>query len=305
MWTIHLPEPFFPQRNAVTTTARRPTPADPTPTLTPISRTRAATTRNLPPELGADAVAVLEGDTFMFSNAVGDVPSGSIGGLVHADTRFLGRWELTINNAPLLVLSADTVDYYSAAFFLTNAELPGMRANTLGVRRERFIGDGMHERITLESFAEEPISIHLRLAVGTDFADLFEIKDVVADRSAKIIREHAPDGSRLDFSYRNESFEVRTEVWADPPASRIEGDDLVWEVKLGRNHRWCCELNVPLHHGPMDVIPAHRRFGDIFRDVGGDLCAQWQTKAPLLNTDYELLRDVIAKSMQDLLALRM
>src|SRR5262249_2252499 len=36
-----------------------------------------------------------------------------------------------------------------------------------------------------------------------------------------------------------------------------------------------------------------------------DLCAQWRTKAPLLHTDSELLRDVIDKSMHDLLALRM
>jgi hypothetical protein len=115
----------------VTTRARRPTPADPTPALKPGGQTRATTTRNLPPELGADAVAVLEGDTFMYSNAVGDVPSGSIGGLVHEDTRFLGRWELTINNAPLLVLSADTVDYYSAAFFLTNPELQAVADETL------------------------------------------------------------------------------------------------------------------------------------------------------------------------------
>jgi glycogen debranching enzyme len=290
----------------VTTRARRPTPADPMPALKPGGQTRAATTRNLPPELGADAVAVLEGDTFMYSNAVGDVPSGSIGGLVHEDTRFLGRWELTINDAPLLVLGADTVDYYSAAFFLTNPELPGLGANSVGVRRERFVGDGMHERISLESFSEKPVSIRLRLAVGTDFADLFEIKDVAAwDRSARITRAHALDGSRLRFSYRNESFEVRTEVTVDPPASRVEGDDLVWDLKLRRNLRWCCELTVPLRYGPLDVIPPHRRFGEIFRDSGEDLCAQWQTRAPLLRTDAELLRDVIHKSMQDLLALRM
>ncbi|KAB1948553.1 hypothetical protein F8271_02140 [Micromonospora sp. ALFpr18c] len=38
--------------------------------------------RNLPPELGPDAVGVLDRRTFLFSNATGDVPVGSIGGLV-------------------------------------------------------------------------------------------------------------------------------------------------------------------------------------------------------------------------------
>jgi hypothetical protein len=60
--------------------------------------------RPLPPELGPNAVAVLDGITFMYSDAVGDVPRGSIGGLVHEDTRRLNRWELTINGSPLLTL---------------------------------------------------------------------------------------------------------------------------------------------------------------------------------------------------------
>src|SRR5262245_52635911 len=234
------------------------------PGVTPDHRAPSATVRKLPPELGAGAIAILEGQSFMFSNAMGDVPAGSIGGLVHDDTRFLSRWELTINGAPLLVLGSDMVDPFSAAFFLTNPDLPGLGANSVGVRRQRFVGDGLHERIELESFAEEPVSIEVRLAVGTDFADLFEIKEVVRDRSAQITRSHAPDGSRLGFSYRNESFEASAEVEIDPRADRVEGDDLIWVLRLERGRAWRCELNVPLHFGPVDVLPAHRHFREVF-----------------------------------------
>ncbi|MDG4759097.1 hypothetical protein [Micromonospora sp. WMMD710] len=62
--------------------ARRPTPADPMPHLTRRSDIPSETVRNLPPELGPDAVGVLDRRTFLFSNATGDVPVGSIGGLV-------------------------------------------------------------------------------------------------------------------------------------------------------------------------------------------------------------------------------
>ena len=96
--------------------------------------------RTLPPELGPDAIAVLEGRTFMYSDSVGDVPRGSIGGLVHADTRFLSRWALTINGAPFLVLRAGIIDYYSAEFVLTNPRLEGLEANSVGLRRLRFVG---------------------------------------------------------------------------------------------------------------------------------------------------------------------
>ena len=60
----------------------------------------------------------------MFSNSVGDVPPRSIGGFVHDDTRFLSRWELTLNGRPLSLLKSGTVNYYSAALFITNETCP-------------------------------------------------------------------------------------------------------------------------------------------------------------------------------------
>ena len=118
------------------TTTRRPTPADPMPSAWPEGKRPSDIVRSLPPELGPDAVAVLEGISYTYSNGRGDVPAGSIGGLVHEDTRLLNPWELTLNGASLLVLDSGTVDHYSAAFFLTNGNLPGLSANKVGVRRQ-------------------------------------------------------------------------------------------------------------------------------------------------------------------------
>jgi hypothetical protein len=117
-----------------------------------------------PPELGTDAIAILEGRTFMYSDSRGDVPTGSVGGLLHDDTRFISKWELTLNGQPLSVLKSQVVDYYSAAFFLTNPDLPGIRANTLTVRRLRFVGGGLHEQIVVANAASEPVRFQLRLS---------------------------------------------------------------------------------------------------------------------------------------------
>src|SRR5581483_5524387 len=121
-----------------TGSTRRPTPADAHPEPRPPERS--ADAGSYPPELGTDAIAILEGRTFMFSNAFGDVPTGSIGGLLHDDTRFLSCWELRLNGRPLSLLKSQTVDHYSAAFFLTNPELPNLRAYSLSIRRFRFVG---------------------------------------------------------------------------------------------------------------------------------------------------------------------
>jgi glycogen debranching enzyme len=283
---------------------RRPTPADPLPGGRPGDRPLSEVVRELPPELGPNAVAVLEGISFMHSNALGDVPRGSIGGFVHEDTRLLNRWELTLNGSSLLALDSGAADHYSAAFFLTNAELPGLPANRMAVRRQRFVGDGLHERIDVQCFGGERVSCQLRLGVGTDFADILEIKETVRDRSQQITRAHAPDGSRLVFSYRKDNVDLRTEVLVKPPAGRVEGDDLVWDLRLEPGQQWTCELSVPARYGPGSTMPTHRHFGEVFDGDAEDPASRWRAAAPMLESDSDLLRNVFGKSVWDLVSLR-
>lgn len=284
------------------TTVHRPTPADPMPDRE--NQPAMTNVRQMPAGLGPDAVAVFEGSAFIIGDAAGNIVHGSVGGLVHEDTRLLDRWELTINRAQPHVLLSDNVDDFSAAFYLTNSDLPGFPAHTIDVRRQRFVAcDGLYERIQLESFADGPISIELRLAVGTDFADVFEMKKTVRDRSAEIVKAHADDGSQLDFSYRKGDFQAHTHVYAQPAADRVDGDDLVWDLSLNPGQQWGCELKVPLH-GQREITSAPRQFGQVFEGEPGEPVSDWRAYQPDLYADAELLREVREKAVMDLGALR-
>jgi glycogen debranching enzyme len=286
------------------TTVRRPTPADPAPVGASKAQGPTTNIRAMPPSLGPNAVSVFESSAFMVADAAGDVPRGSTGGLVHEDTRIINRWELTVDHARLGVLRSDAVDAYSASFFLTNPTLPGLPAHTIGVRRQRFLGcSGLHDRIQLQSFAEKAVTIQLRLGVGVDFADLFEMKDVVRDRSQEISRSHSADGSQLNFSYRNGLFEAQTQVQADPAASRVEGDDLVWDLLLEPRGEWRCELTVPLH-GNDDVMSRHQQFGDVLDRDQDEAVARWLAYLPKMEADSDMVRNAREKSIVDLAALR-
>jgi glycogen debranching enzyme len=186
--------------------ARRPTPLDPTPNARPQASGERDEEKAYPPELGADAIAILEGRTFMFSDSLGDVPPGSIGGLLHDDTRFVSGWRLTIEDRSLSLLKSKAVDYYSAAFFLTNPDLPSIRANTLSIRRMRFVGGGVHEQIAIYNASAGAVRFRLRLEVTADYADLFEVKSRVRDRSADIDVEHDPEEGLLHFHYERDGF---------------------------------------------------------------------------------------------------
>jgi glycogen debranching enzyme len=289
---------------APTMTAPRATPANPMPGVTTDRSIPSSEGRNLPPELGTDAVAILEGRSFMYSNGVGDVPGGTIGGLVHADTRFLNRWVLTLNGKPLLALRGGAVDYYSAAFIVTNGQMPGLRPNSVAIRRLRFVGNGLQERIIAHNYSDKRLTAELRLATGNDFADLFEIKDRVRDRSAEISRDHAANGSRLRYRYQHDGFQAETVVMASTPATRVEGDDFIWDLDLEPDAEWTCDLRVPLKLGPNEVQPSHEGFGEVFAPSGDDTVSRWRAQLPQFESDSPLLAPVMRRSGEDLVALR-
>ena len=316
----------LPEAKAASAAGRRPTPLDPYPEPRP--EVEGGDEKSYPPELGTDAIAILEGRTFMFSDSLGDVPAGSIGGLLHDDTRFLSGWELTLNGQPLSLLKSRVVDYYSAAFFLTNREMPGLRANTLTVRRFRFVGNGLHEQVGVYNSSSEAVRFELRLRVGADFADLFEVKSVVRDRSAKIDIEHDPDLSLLHFHYENEGYLAETNVEVrrsgvirrgleerlDPSSMTepeplqehkpaIDGNDLVWDVELDSRTGLVFVLRVTVRVNETVLEPMHDEFGEEQQQVEGAL-TNWLDEVPRFQSDNAVLKNVFDKSILDLAALR-
>jgi glycogen debranching enzyme len=295
---------------------RRPTPFDPYPQ--PRSPEDLGDEEAYPPALGTDAIAILEGRTFMFSDALGDVPAGSVGGLLHDDTRFLSRWELTLNGRPLSPLKSRAVDYYSAAFFLTNPEMAGLRASTLTVRRLRFVGGGMHEQISVYNPTPHPVRFELRLAIGVDFADLFEVKSEVRDRSASIDVEHDPDERTLHFHYEVPGFLAETNVriahsrvvpgvetvhGGEDLPPRIEGDDVVWDVELGPRRMLFALARVTVRVNERVLEPMHDDFGEQQQLSDGALTS-WLAEVPRFRCDSALLGSVLQRSIVDLAALR-
>ncbi|MFN2544071.1 MAG: glycogen debranching N-terminal domain-containing protein [Actinomycetota bacterium] len=282
-------------------TAFRPTPLDPYPKRSEAVEA-AGDEQRYPPELGPDAIAILEGRTFMFSDAFGDVPAGSVGGLLHEDTRFIGTWRLTLDGGPLTLLKSRVVDYYSAVFYLTNPDLPGIRARGLSIRRQRFVGDGLHERIEVANVLTKPLRFELRLAVGTDFADLFEVKSAVRDRSAGMDVEHDPSHPTLHFHYENGPFLAETNVHASK-AARIDGDDLVWDLELQPREEWEVTLRVTVRVNDRVLEPMHEEFGEQREHAEGSLTT-WLDEVPRFRCESPLLQSVLDKSLVDLAALR-
>lgn len=124
-------------------------------------------------------VTLLEGSTFCISASSGDVHRDRPQGLFVADTRLLSCWRLAVDGAPVQNLSTieEPAEPYRATFVGRTPPRQWLADSTMLVLRDRLVGDGMREDVVLRNLGAEPVGIILSLAVDSDFADLFAVKE--------------------------------------------------------------------------------------------------------------------------------
>jgi hypothetical protein len=208
------------------------------------------------------ALTILEGSTFCVSDERGDILD-PVMGLFADDTRFLSRWVLTINGERPLRLSSDKVEYFSAAFYLRNPIAGGLEQDVLSIGRDRFIGDGMQEHIVVQNHAPHPVEFELALEVGTDFADIFAVKEhdfalgnpaEAAPLPGFALAEYEPDGNQFVFMDDSERL---TQVLLSQPGE-VNGRKVRYEIALGAREEWRLRADVIPSLDGVRIAPARR-----------------------------------------------
>ncbi|HET9848230.1 MAG TPA: glycogen debranching N-terminal domain-containing protein [Candidatus Dormibacteraeota bacterium] len=250
----------------------------------------------------ADDLTVLDGNTFFVSDRAGDVePSEMPNGFFHGDMRHLSTWRLLVNGHPIHVLTSRTVDYYSAAIFATLASVSVGENPPISIRRDRFTAGGVHEDLTVENHSDQPQAITIEVHYGTDFADLFEVKDHMPKRGQL---RTAVDGSSARLIYTHKGFR-RDTIVGFSDEFRVGERSAQLELKLAPRGSWQTCIDIApvvdgtenrLHHG-------ERRFGNPQPNMPTTF-DRWMAEAPRLMTDNDVLRHTYKQSLIDLAALR-
>jgi glycogen debranching enzyme len=157
-----------------------------------------------------DHIEVLkQGDTFGLFDRYGDIHSlrtGSLG-LYHEGTRFLSRFELTINGErPLLLSSTVKEDNVLLNVDLTNPDMTHegqveISRGALHLSRARFLWQGLcFERLRVHNYSLLPVPVRLSISVDADFADLFEVRGKVRSRRGRRLEAvMSKDGISLGY----------------------------------------------------------------------------------------------------------
>src|SRR5215470_18075931 len=131
-------------------------------------------------------LTLIDGKTFLSTTVAGDImPAGAPDvGFFHDDTRFLSHLELRVSGHRTVVLSSSTEKTFVSQIELTTGNITlrdsyDVPENTIHIRREQLLAsDVFFDRLTFENFNLKAVEFDVKLALGADFVDVFQVRGV-------------------------------------------------------------------------------------------------------------------------------
>jgi glycogen debranching enzyme len=246
-----------------------------------------------------NTINILDGSTFLVSSPNGDIDAkpDEAQGLFFKDMRHLSKWKLTIEGIPLDVLSTDVTEYYYSQHFCVPPTGTIYKNPTLSIIRRRFVGDGFVEDLTVFNHGTEAEEVELRLDIGCDFADLFEVKDALKKKGEFYL---AIRDRRLVLGYKRDSFLRETLISSTTPITEGTVNGILFRVTLQPKSAW----NTKLHVTPVTGETVHRpKFATTAGNTMRRNLKGWFEQAPTVTCHPEAVR-LYMRSLLDIAALR-
>ena len=252
-------------------------------------------------------LTILEGSTFCISDERGDIGAKTSGFFAH-DTRFLSRLVLTVGGATPLPLSSGRVEHFRAAFYLRNGTTTGLPRDSISISRERFVGTGMQERVTLRNESPERLEVEVAIEAEADFADIISVKHHDFSLGDPDLAEALPppapaslDGTGRHLSIVDPRGDLGTQLVFSKPG-RLEERAMTFGVALQPHERW--EVTVDARPWLDEELETFEEL-DAERESASDVVAAWTLRVPRVRGGWESLRRSFDRSIGDLAALRM
>jgi glycogen debranching enzyme len=244
-------------------------------------------------------------DTFIVLDSHGDIGASAGGpdGLFNADTRYLARLELALDDVQPLLLGSNLRDDNSALTVdLTNPDVYRdgrivLQKDMLHIVRTIFLWRGTaYQRIGVQNHGDRPASFELTLLFDNDFADLFEVRGEKRLRrgvgSSKLL---GPADVRLDYSGLDGKSRT-TALHFDPRPTRLAVNAATYQLELAAQATSAlfvaasCNKPATLKPAPFfRGLLAHRR--EMRQSTAG---------ATSIETSNNIFNEVLCQSMADL-----
>src|SRR5262245_42093423 len=245
-------------------------------------------------------VRILDGNTFVVSDDAGDIDASPTepNGLFSYDTRFLSTWALTLDGKRLTTLSVDDLQYFETRYFPVPDTGSIYVDATLSVIRQRTVEHGFHERLTIMNHDDNVVDLTVRVEPGTDFADMFEVKDALGKKGKTYTRI---DHGGLTFGYERETLR-RAPAISSAATADVDEPGTSFTVHIEPQKEWTTMLRaeaVMLGPDGEQVLPNHAD-DEPGRNNRIEELDAWLSGAPRLECDWEPLQVTYQRSLVDL-----
>ncbi|MHC2436555.1 amylo-alpha-1,6-glucosidase [Bradyrhizobium sp. USDA 4451] len=244
-------------------------------------------------------------DTFIVLDSHGDIGASAGGpdGLFNADTRYLARLEMVLEDVQPLLLGSNMRDDNSALTVdLTNSDVYRddrltLPKDTLHIVRSIFLWRGtFYQRIGLQNHGDHAASFDLALLFDNDFADLFEVRGERRPRrgigSSKLL---GPTDVVLEYCGLDEQTRI-TALHFDPRPTRLSVNAATYHFDLEPAQVTslfvAVSCNKPIMQKPVPFfrgLLAHRR--EMRNSSAG---------AASIETSNNIFNEVLCQAMADL-----
>ena len=244
-------------------------------------------------------------DTFIVLDSHGDFGAspGGPDGLFNADTRYLARLEMVLEDVQPLLLGSNMRDDNSALTVdLTNSDVYRdgrltLQKDTLHIVRSIFLWRGTaYQRIGLQNHGDHAASFDLTLLFDNDFADLFEVRGERRPRrgigSSKLL---GPTDVVLEYCGLDEQTRI-TALHFDPRPTRLSVNAATYHFDLEPGQLTSLfvtvSCNKPIMQKPVPFfrgLLAHRR--EMRNSSAG---------AASIETSNNIFNEVLCQAMADL-----
>lgn len=249
---------------------------------------------------GVGALTVLDGSSFCLTASNGDMLPGSPHGAFFHDTRYISEWNISVDDVPIEALAATALEPFRALFIGRGGGLVGSIDTPMLIERERIIGAGLTETVSIENHMAVPKTCRLVLTVNADFADLFDVKDGrPASRGKQRVRM---EGDTLILECvggdRRHGLAVRA------PGAALEAHRLIFTPTIPAHTKWTQTFTATPHlEGKAVISTATYGTAEVASEAQQRLFS-WRMSMPIPNLGNASVQHTIVRSQEDLGSLR-
>lgn len=230
-------------------------------------------------------------------------------GYYRYDTRHISQWEMTLNGAPLSLLSSSVNEGYAGQFLYTNPHTEQTPQQKITLMREVVLGDLLWERLMLQNFHATPLDVELKLTFSSDFADMFEVRGLnVEKRGQRMMPAPGKNGRTLFLGYRgldDELLETVIEFYGIQPDEISTNGEVTFKLTLPVHQVKEIQICVSTRWNEKNTAPDVRKTGYLdARKIADERYREWCNRSTIIRTGHQLFDMAVERAFRDLYILR-